>query len=92
MKREDGIIVDKNGVTRVKARPRHHYRKVILDENLLWYADRVNMMDRDKALVKDYANGSNYKELGEKYGISHKSVPGTISRYIRKALAIKKAR
>ena len=62
-------------------------RQIINDENLLEYANEINMMDRDKLLVKDYATGSKYKELSEKYGISYKSVPGTISRYVRKAHA-----
>ena len=84
-------IVDKNGVMRViGARPNNYYRQVINDENLLEYAGEINMMDRDKLLVKDYAAGSKYTELSEKYGISYKSVPGTISRYVRKAHACKR--
>lgn len=84
MKTNTGIIM-KNGRWRASPSENNYNRKRIIDENLLEYISVINMMDKHKEIVREYTSGANYKQLGEKYGLSHKTIPSIISRYVIKA-------
>lgn len=60
--------------------------KKIYEENLIVYMDRVNMVDRDKEIVKIYLSEKpTYKELGDRYGISHERIRQILIKFARKA-------
>ena len=60
--------------------------KRIEEEDLLQYMDRVNMVDRDKEIVKNFLfEKPTYRELGERYGISHERIRQILIKYARKA-------
>lgn len=58
----------------------------IYEENLIEYMDRVNMVDRDKEIVKIYLSEKpSYRELGERYEISHERIRQILIKFARKA-------
>ncbi len=58
----------------------------IEEENLLQYIDKVNMTDRDKEIAAIWITQKpTYRELGERYGISHERIRQIIIKYARKA-------
>ena len=64
-----------------KLAEKNHNRKIIIDENLMQYIDSVKLSDRNKDIITLYVNGTPYRFLAEKYGISVKTVADIISRY-----------
>lgn len=61
------------------------YIKRIETDGLLAYMDEVNMPERDKEIVKLYANGNtSYKKIAEQYDISGERVRQLIEKYARK--------
>lgn len=58
----------------------------IEEENLIRYMDKVNMTDRDKEIAEIWIlQKPTYRELGERYGISHERIRQIIIKYARKA-------
>lgn len=58
----------------------------IEEEHLIDYMDIVNMSDRDKEISKLFiSDHPTYRELGERYGISHERIRQIIIKYARKA-------
>ena len=58
----------------------------IEEENLIRYMDRVNMTDRDKEIATIWITQKpTYRELGERYGISHERIRQIIIKFARKA-------
>ena len=58
----------------------------IYEENLIDYIDIVNMVDRDKEIVKIYLSEKpTYQELGDRYGISHERIRQILIKFARKA-------
>lgn len=91
MKKQRHIIITKNGQRRVSPCERNHYRKKILEENLLDCIEQVKASDRTKEIVKEYMSGKSYKETGEKFGITASAVSGAVCRYIHNANIYKKS-
>lgn len=57
-------------------------RDKIIDERLMNYIQFVNISDRNKEIVVAYVNGSTYKELAEKYGVSTNRIAQIVRQYI----------
>ena len=58
----------------------------IYEENLIDYIDIVNMVGRDKEIVKIYLSEKpTYQELGDRYGISHERIRQILIKFARKA-------
>ena len=58
----------------------------IYEENLIEYIDRINMTDRDKEIVQIYLSEKpTYRELGDRYGISHERIRQLLIKFARKA-------
>ena len=63
----------------------------IEEENLITYMDQVNMTERDKEIVKIFlSEHPTYRELGERYGISHERIRQILIKYARKSLYYQK--
>lgn len=91
MSRERHIIITKNGQHRVSPRESNHYRKEIIEQNLLDCMEQVKASDRTKEIVMEYMSGKSYKEIGEKFGITQSTVSGAVGRYIHNARIYKKS-
>lgn len=62
------------------------YIPKIEEENLIQYMDKVNMSDRDKEIARAFIEDKpTYRELGEKYGISHERIRQIIIKFAQKA-------
>ena len=58
----------------------------IYEENLIEYMARVNMTPRDKEIVQIYLSEKpTYRELGERYGLSHERIRQLLTKFARKA-------
>lgn len=58
----------------------------IEDENLIDYIDVVNMTERDKEIANIFiTEHPTYRELGERYGVSHERIRQIIIKFARKA-------
>ena len=58
----------------------------IYEENLIDYMDWVNMANRDKEIVKIFLSEKpTYRELGERFGISHERIRQILVKFARKA-------
>ena len=58
----------------------------IYEENLIEYMDRVNMTPRDKEIVQIYLSEKpTYRELGDRYGLSHERIRQLLIKFARKA-------
>lgn len=64
-------------------------RKTIIQNNLLSMQDIVPISDRDFCIIKDYADGSSYKELSEKYSITIGRLNQIVEKYVAKCLLYK---
>ena len=64
-------------------------RKTIIQNNLLSLQDIISVSERDFCIVKDYANGSSYKELSEKYYITIGRLNQIVEKYVAKCLLYK---
>lgn len=64
------------------SRPNHN-RERIIKENLLQYRDAIKLSDRNKEIVKSYAEGVSYKELAAQYRITNTRVAQIVQEYIR---------
>lgn len=63
----------------------------IEEENLIAYVDQVNMTERDKEIIKIFlSEHPTYRELGDRYEISHERVRQILIKYARKALYFQK--
>ena len=63
----------------------------IEEENFIIYMDQVNMTERDKEIVKIFlSEHPTYRELGERYGISHERIRQILIKYARKSLYYQK--
>ena len=59
--------------------------KYIDEENLIQYIDKVNMTDRDKKIVKIFlSEHPTYRELGDRYEISHERIRQILIKFARK--------
>ncbi|MCR5357176.1 MAG: hypothetical protein K6E63_07205 [Lachnospiraceae bacterium] len=62
------------------------YIPKIEEENLIQYMDKVNLSDRDKEIARAFIEDKpTYRELGEKYGISHERIRQIIIKFAQKA-------
>ena len=68
----------------------NHNRIRILTENLLQYIDKIKVSERNKQIVRSYAEGTGYRELAEKYGITDSRVAQIVYNYIRHCSIYKK--
>ena len=66
----------------IKHNSKNHFRKRIIDENLLQYIQYVKMTDRNKSIVTEYVSGSSYIELGRKHFVTPSRVRDIIRDYI----------
>lgn len=58
----------------------------IEEEHLIDYMDVVNMTERDKEIANIFiSEHPTYRELGERYGISHERIRQIIIKFARKA-------
>lgn len=58
----------------------------IEEEHLIDYMDVVNMTERDKEIANIFiSEHPTYRELGERYGISHERIRQIIIKFTRKA-------
>lgn len=67
----------------MKKRKSHHFRQVIVNENLLQYKNDVSVSLRNISIVEDYANGIEYLELSSKYKISYQRIYQIVAAYVR---------
>lgn len=67
----------------MKKRKSHHFRQVIVNENLLQYKNDVSVSLRNISIVEDYANGIEYLELSSKYNISYQRIYQIVATYVR---------
>lgn len=67
----------------MKKRKSHHYRQIIVNENLLQYKNDVPVSLRNISIVEDYANGIEYLELSSKYNISYQRIYQIVAAYVR---------
>ena len=67
----------------MKKRKSHHFRQVIVNENLLQYKNDVSVSLRNISIVEDYANGIEYLELSSKYNISYQRIYQNVAAYVR---------
>lgn len=68
----------------------NHYRTRIVEEKLLDYLEMSTVSQRNKDIVVKYVSGSNYRMIGEEYGITAHAVRAVIRRYIFNVLKIRK--
>lgn len=54
------------------SRPKNWRRKLINENNLLQYIEKIpaRFSEKNRQIVRDYASGMTYKELSSKYGVS----------------------
>ena len=58
----------------------------IYEENLIEYMNRVNMTPRDKEIIQIYLSEKpTYRELGDRYGLSHERIRQLLIKFARKA-------
>ena len=67
----------------MKKRKSHHYRQIIVNENLLQYKNDISVSLRNISIVEDYANGIEYLELSSKYNISYQRTYQIVAAYVR---------
>lgn len=75
---------------KVKYRKAHYRRKRLIEENLLQYMAYIKTSDRNKQIVKAYAEGAGYQELAELYGVCADRIPQIVTTYIRHCSLYKK--
>lgn len=68
----------------------NHYRIRIIEENLLDYLDMSTVSQRNKDIVIKYVAGSNYRMIGDEYGITAHAVRAVIRRYVFNVVKIRK--
>lgn len=67
----------------------NYYRSRIINENLLYYMEEINMSDRNKNVVKKYVIGVDYKTLSIEYGVTTERIRAIIGNFVVRATIIK---
>lgn len=65
---------------------KHYKRKRIHEEHLLEYVNHINYSDRNKTIMKKYAQGESYGEIAREFGITPSRVNIIIASYIAKCV------
>ena len=61
-------------------------RKTIIQNNLLSMQNVIPVSERDLCIIKDYANGSSYRDLSAKYSITIGRLNQIVEKYVAKCL------
>lgn len=67
----------------------NYYRSRIINENLLYYMEELNMSDRNKNVVKKYVIGVDYKTLSGEYGVTTERIRAIIGNFVVRAAIIR---
>lgn len=70
--------------------PSNHYRKQIIEENLLQYKNQFKLSSRDLAIIEEYVSGALMTKLAIKYGISNSRVQQIIEKYVLQCNRLKR--